>query len=141
MGNYITKADIIEQLPELFLTQLTDDEGLGITNETRVNAAIDDAEGEADGYLSARYVTPLSPVPNAVQKFTADIAIYNLFSRKDQVPPDREKRYESAVKFFANASKGIVNLGAAKPEPSNSPGGVEISGNTRRLTRDKMEGF
>lgn len=141
MGNYITKADIIEQLPEESLIQLTDDEGLGVANDSRVNAAIDDAEGEADGYLSTRYVTPLSPVPSAVKKFTVDIAVYNLFGRKDTVPPDREKRYENAVKFFSNVSKGLVSLGAAQPEPSNSPGDVDFSGNTRLFTRDKMEGF
>lgn len=141
MGVYITKTDILEQLPAEFLVQLTDDESIGAVNDGRVDAAIDDAEGEADGYLSTRYPTPLSPVPAVVKKFTADIAVYNLFSRRDTVPPDREKRYENAVKFFSGVSKGLVSLGASTPEPANQNNGTELTGEGRVFTRDKMEGF
>lgn len=139
MGNYITKADILEQLPEDLLRQLTDDENLGAVNEARVTAAVEDAEGEADGYLAARYSTPLSPVPQAVRKFTADIAIYNLCSRGDSMPPEREKRYENAVKYFLNVSKGLVSLGAETPKPSVN--GVDFTGNSRNFTRKKLEDF
>lgn len=141
MGNYIVKADVLEQLPEETLVQLTDDEGIGAVNDTRVNAAIDDAEGEADGYLSTRYSVPLSPVPGVVKKFCADIAIYNLFSRRDTMPPEREKRYENAVKFLSNAAKGLVSLGANAPEPSSSANGADIESSARTFSRDKMEGF
>lgn len=141
MGNYIVKADILEQLPEDTLIQLTDDENLGTVNDARVDAAINDAEGEADGYLSTRYTVPLSPAPASIKKFTADIAIYNLFGRRDTVPPDREKRYENAIKFLVNVSKGIVTLGAQEPEPTTTAGSVEFTSNERTFTRSKLEGF
>ncbi len=139
MGVYITKTDILEQLPAEFLIQLTDDEGIGAVNDDRVNAAIEGAEGEADGYLSTRYTVPLTPVPAVVKKFCADIAVYNLFSRRDAMPEEREKRYENAVKFFGNVSRGIVSLGAETPPPTNS--GPEFSGPDRVFTKDKLEDF
>lgn len=141
MGAYITKTDIIEQLPLESLIQLTDDDGIGVVNDARVDAAIADAEGEADGYLSTAYTVPLSPVSGVVKKFCVDIAIYNLFSRRDAMPPEREKRYENAVKFFSNAAKGLVSLGANAPEPSSSTFTTDIESSERTFSRDKMEGF
>lgn len=139
MGSYITKTDIIEAIPQDLLIQLTDDEGLGSVNDSRVDAAIEDAEGEVNGYLSTRYSTPLSPAPAAVKKFTVDIAVYNLFARRLGAPEDKETRYRNAIKFFENASKGLVSLGADAPEPENSS--VDFRSGTRAFTRGKMEGF
>ncbi|TAN59654.1 DUF1320 domain-containing protein, partial [bacterium] len=68
MGAYITKADILEQVPEVFLVQLTDDNGAEVVNDARVAGAIADAEGEVDGYLSAKYALPLVTVPVAIKK-------------------------------------------------------------------------
>ena len=46
-----------------------------------IDEAIADADGEIDGYLAKRYRVPLSPVPKVINKFSKDIAVYNLFSR------------------------------------------------------------
>lgn len=138
MGNYIDKTNIVEQLPEAYLIQLTDDEGHGIVNDARVDAAIADAEGEVDGYLGTRYATPLSPVPGVIKKFTVDIALYNLYNRSDTMPPERKDRYEAAIKFLLNVSRGLVSLGADEPRQSNSSGGVEISSSDRVFSRGKL---
>lgn len=143
MAGYITKDDILDCLPLEFLIQLTDDESTGAVDDAKVSAAIEDAEGEADGYLATRYLTPLSPVPAAVKKFVTDIAVYNLYGRRDTVPPDREKRYDNAVKFFSNVSKGTVSLGAETPQPTvtNEQLTAETEVNERVFTRKDMSGF
>lgn len=43
--------------------------------------AIQDADGEIDGYLAKRYTVPLPKPPGNIVKFSKDIAVYNLFSR------------------------------------------------------------
>lgn len=141
MGNYITKQDILEQLPEESLTQLTDDEGIGSVNDTRVDAAIEDAEGEADGYLAVRYTTPLSPVPAIIKKFAVDIAVYNLFARRDVVPEMREKRYDNAIKFLSNVSKGVVLLGDDAPAETGTGNTIEFKNQDRVFSRDNLKGF
>lgn len=141
MGDYIIKDDIIEQLPEETLKQLTDDEGLDAINDGRVDAAIEDAEGEVNGYLQSRYSTPLSPVPAVVKKFTTDIAIYNLYARRLGAPEDREKRYKNAVKFLENVSRGIVTLGADSPQQTTSANDTSLESASRVFTRKSMEDF
>ena len=46
-----------------------------------IDAAIADADAEIDGYLAKRYAVPLAPAPRVINKFSKDIAVYNLFSR------------------------------------------------------------
>lgn len=140
MANYITQTDIIEQLPEESLIQLTDDEGTGVVNDARADAAIKDAEGEVDGYLQTRYAVPLSPVPNIIAKLTADIAIYNLYARRQGATEDRLRRYQNAIKFLENVSKGVVMLGANTPATEDE-GGISVKDADRIFTREKLEGY
>lgn len=50
----------------------------GELDEARVTAAIEWASSEADSYLSARYPTPISPVPPILTNCVGDIARYRL---------------------------------------------------------------
>ncbi|MBV6343462.1 DUF1320 domain-containing protein, partial [Candidatus Magnetobacterium casense] len=61
---YSTLADIKKLIPEDSVIQLTDDEGLGVTNQTRIDEAIAGADGEIDSYCGSRYTVPFSPVPD-----------------------------------------------------------------------------
>lgn len=141
MGNYITKTDILSQLQESYLIQLTDDANAGVVDDAKVNAAISHAEGEVDGYLSVRYDTPVSPVPQAVVAFVVDIAIYRLYARRTGAPDDVLQRYKDAVAFFDRCSRGVVSLGVKTIIPDNSGGSVDIKSNPRVFTRDSMGGY
>lgn len=114
---YCTLGDITARLDEELLIQLTDDEGIGIVNESRVTATIAEADSEIDSYLSGRYTVPLDPVPAVIKKLSADIAIWNLYSRREKVEEAREKRYDAAIKLLRAISDGKATLGV-DPEPS-----------------------
>lgn len=49
------------------------------TSEHRIAAIAREAEGFL--YLAKRYTVPISPAPRVLNKFSKDIAVYNLFSR------------------------------------------------------------
>ena len=123
---YCTIDDIKDQIDEAILIQLTDDEGTGSVNETRVSAAIAKADGEIDSYLSGRYTVPLSPVPEIVEKFSVDISIWNLYARRSIVEEMREKRYNAAVKLLISINKGDATLGV-DPEPSGGEQQIKTS--------------
>ena len=114
---YSTLADIIDRIDEEILIQLTDDEGIGQVNEDKVATAIAEADGEIDSYLSRRYTLPLSSVPTVIKKLSVDIAIWNLYTRRDKVEEARKSRYDAAVKLLTYISDGKATLGV-DPEPS-----------------------
>jgi phage gp36-like protein len=51
-----------------------------------------------------------------------DVAIYNLHTRRAvlKVPEERQKRYNNAIRFLRDISKGLISLGADAPaEPDD----------------------
>jgi len=128
---YCTFNDIKEQLPEDELTQLTDDSGAGTFDPLIVDRAIADADAEINGYCGERYTVPFDPVPAVIRKFSVDISIYNLFSRRQGADEDRRNRYRDAIRFLQNLSKGFVTLGVDAP--------VEIAQDTVSVTTTKND--
>jgi len=138
---YCAQDDILDQLDESVLIQLTDPEGAAI-DEDVVTRAIEDADATIDSYCQGRYTIPLSPVPDKIRQISVDIAIYNLFSRRgDTAPEIRKDRHKEAIRFLEAVRDGKIRLGAATPAPANTPDTVNISGNKRIFDRDKMRGF
>lgn len=113
--SYSEKTDILDQLDEATLVELTDDDGTGTVDTSVVTRSIADADAEIDGYCATRYDVPFSAVPVMIRKISVDIAIYNLYSRRVAVPEERDKRYSNAVKFLRNVSKGLISLGGDAP--------------------------
>ena len=119
---YCTKADILEQLEEDILIQLTDDDDAGDVDDDKVTRAIADADAEIDSYCGTKYEVPFSPVPVMVRKYSVDIAIYNLYARRRGAPEDRKERYDDAISFLKDVSKGIATLGGDAPSGDDESG-------------------
>ncbi len=140
---YCTQSDIIEQLDEDILVQLTDDAGTGDVDESAVERAIADADAEIDAYCQGRYDIPLSPVPAMIRRISVDIAVYHLCSRRGEPPDVRKDRYKNAVRFLEKVMTGGIKLGATEPTVTdgNQPVRVTTSKDDRAFTMDKMSGF
>lgn len=82
---YCTLGDIKDHIPEANIIQLTDDEGLGVVNQSRVDKAITTADSVIDGYLRGRYSLPLSTVPELIKTIAIDIAVYKLYERRNEL--------------------------------------------------------
>ncbi|MDO9069325.1 MAG: DUF1320 domain-containing protein [Deltaproteobacteria bacterium] len=108
---YATLDDLKKQLPEDLLINLTDDGGSGIIDTTVTDAALETADVEIDGYLGARYDLQLSPVPAIIAKQAVDIAIYNLYARRQGPPEHWQKRYDNTIRFLERIADGKISLG------------------------------
>ncbi|HHT9137382.1 MAG TPA: gp436 family protein [Candidatus Wunengus sp. YC60] len=141
---YAIIDDIKKLIPEEAVIQLTDDEETGSVNTTRVNEAIAQADAEIDSYCARLYTIPFSPVPDLVRKFSVDMAIYHLFSRRiEEMPEIRKDRYQNAIKQLESIAKGIMSLGE-QPEPAQPSGGSVRTNKTiddRIFTSDMMKGY
>lgn len=99
---------MIDRFGERELIQLTDDDGLDVINSDILNAAIEDAEAEINGYLS-KYALPLATVPSVLVRKSCDIARYFLYD--DAATEEVEKRFDKAVAFLLNVARGVISLG------------------------------
>ncbi|MEW5803727.1 MAG: DUF1320 domain-containing protein [bacterium] len=147
MSAYCTKADIYpDQISTDQVIKLSDDSGtktvMDATLEAIVDKAITDASSEIDGYCQKLYTVPLSPVPELIRKYAVDMAIYHLYARRDNDPPQiRIDRYKQVVSYLKLVTEGKAALGAATPVADSPPNEVSITSNTGLFTRTNMEGF
>lgn len=111
-----------------------------------IEGAIEDADGEIDGYLAKRYAVPIVPAPKIINKLSKDIAVYNLFSRVGIDENSEEKnylnRYNAAIKFLTLVAEGKVSLGAETDNPATAAAtGFSVKSNPRIFTRDRLRGM
>lgn len=135
---YSTQAELTNIIPEDSLIQLTDDEGAGVVNAGRITKAIADADAEIDLYCGD-YGAPFTTVPPIIKKISADIALYNLYTRRvEEIPPARQARYDNAMSTLKDIAKGVVNL-----ETVSTVGGPETNTTTadRKITLDTMTNY
>lgn len=142
---YCTLDDIKGQIPEANIIQLTDDEGLGVVNQSRVDKAISVADSVIDGYLRGRYTLPLSTVPELIKTIAIDITVYKLYERRLELemPEAMSNRYKNAIKLLDQIQKGLVKLGIESPETGPGQGHYKTNKTTedRIFTKTKLEGF
>lgn len=120
---YCTQADLLMQISENDLIQLTDDAGAGAVDTDVVDRAIADADAEIDAYCGGRYEVPFATVPAVVRKTAVDIVLYNLCGRQPLGDMDeRTRRYEAALRLLREVARGTASLGAGAPSTDDDTG-------------------
>lgn len=111
--SYIDKDAMIAAFGEVEIRQLTDRSGVGSIVDAVLERAMETAESEANSYVGAAYAVPLAVVPPSLASFTCDIARFYLY---DNEPTETvQNRYDRAVAWLRDVSRGVVSLGL-KPE-------------------------
>ena len=119
---YCTETDIKRQIDWDTVVQLTDDNDSGVIDTDILDRAIADADAEIDSYCGTKYDVPFSTVPVMIRKMSVDISIYNLYARRRGAPEDRKERYDDAISFLKDISKGIASLGGDGPSADDDSG-------------------
>lgn len=135
--SYVTVQAMIEKFGERELVDLTDNEQpyTDTINQQKLEAAIESANSEIDGYISGRYSLPLAVVPPFLKAVGCDMAYYHA-CLGDTVLNERAKlRYDNAIKILTNIAKGMLNLGgspAGESKPTQTSSNNVVFGVGRR---------
>ena len=137
--SYSTRAEVRDMVKDDALNAIIGDTFIEDPAEREelvspiIDAAIADADAEIDGYLAKRYAVPLAPAPRVINKFSKDIAVYNLFSRigidegTDQflsTPSARRATWDAGVEAQADD----ISLHALREEGDMGRGSGRTSG-------------
>jgi phage gp36-like protein len=141
---YSAQADILLQISDVELAQLTSDDGVAIDGDV-VDKAITDADADIDSYLGKVYSVPLSTTPAKVNQLSVTIALYKLHSRRAAVLGGVSEvirtNYEDAIRFLEQAAAGKVTIGIDPPPPKSSTTGGKFNADDRRFKSEDMEGY
>lgn len=113
MACYIRQSDLEAELGADKLLQLTDPEGTGEVDASRVARAISFAEGTFDSYARTRYTLPV-PTTEKVKSVCVDLAVYNLkrsrASTQEAMDNLKKSLYDPNIAFLKSVSKGEAAL-------------------------------
>lgn len=134
---YIATQDLLDELGESRLVQLTDNEGTGELDEARALKAIQYAEGVFDAYLRSRYSVPVPSTP-MVKAMNLDLAVFHLFkgraSETEGVYQIKKDAHDAAVKLLIAIGQGkaALDVPAAEETETTPSSGDTILTNANR---------
>ncbi len=139
---YATLAHLTDRYGAETIERLTDraDPPAGAIDEDVVDRALADTDGVIDGYLRARYVTPLAEVPPQITDIALALAIYKL--HRWEPDPKIRRDHEDALRSLREIASGTIRLTAVTLAPAETGGtGAMVTDRERPFTADNLKGF
>lgn len=150
MAAYCSAEEVRTMIKDDLVNAILGDEYIDDVSEREAKlmelseGAILDADAEINGYLSKRYRLPFDNPPAVLNKFSKDIAVYNLVSRIGIDESERDKtflnRYNAAIKFLTLVAEGKIDIGVYEPQKV-SASGFRMDSGRRRFSRDSLRGW
>jgi phage gp36-like protein len=137
---YATQQDMIDAYGSDAVTLAADRDGDGQADAGVIDAALAAATSEMDSYIGAKYTLPLNSTPAVLTDKCVDIALYRLSQRPGAMTDEIKDRFEKALAWLRDVSRGVVSLGVDPSPPSQGGGGVQLVSGPRRFTRDTLKG-
>lgn len=143
---YCFKSDILNEISEEKLAQLTDDAGGQSVNDDIVTWAIEKAAGKIDSYQSKKFQTPLvPPIPTSIVGINVSLALYYLHYRRaadvGAINEVIKSQYDDDCAWLDKVSQGKVSLGPDPPPTSASTTGGAFHADKRKITRESLRGL
>lgn len=139
---YCTQADFSARFGADELLQLTDRDRDGTPDAGVFDDAVSDASAEIDSYLTTggRIALPLASVPPVLVRVACDIARYRLYAQR--ASQEVLDRYNQAVQWLVNVSKGLVSLGVDPPPAASAQADdALVSTDGRTFDRDSLSDY
>lgn len=146
--SYITQQDLVEELGESQLVQLTDDGENDEIGSAVVAKAIEYAAGVFDSYARTRYSLPVPATP-LVKSCCVNLAVYHLFRKRatfdDGAFKVKKTAYDESIQLLKDIQSGraALDVPAAKEtiETPASSDKVLTNAAKAKFTDSKLSSF
>lgn len=142
--HYCTRADIGKAIPELTLTQLSNDDSTAeLPDESVIEDGVRQAEELVDGYLRGRYDLPLDPVPSVLRDAVVYLTRHWLYQRRPEgaIPEAVKDSRKDTLKLLESIRDGVVTLGMPTGEAAPEPGKIRARARRQQFGDDLLERY
>lgn len=138
---YASLSDLIDRAGDDEIRQIADRDRDGVPDAAVIEAALADADNLINGYVAAKYATPLPSVPALVRTWAVSIARYVL--HRNGAPEHVDRDYKDAVTALKDVAWGAVALPVAQDDPApTSVAGVTMAQHPAPVFTDqKLRGW
>lgn len=145
---YISQTDLLDELGENVLVQLTDNDGDDQVDPVRIAKAIQYAKGVFDTYARNRYPIPV-PSTEMVKAINLDLAVFHLYKSRTSIPEGiykvKEEAKKDAIKLLSDISTGKAALDVPTAEETfdnpGTPSKVLTNKSNTKFSDEKLQGF
>lgn len=138
---YATRDDMVKAFGERECIAITDRDLTGVIDDGVLNAALEQASAEIDGYLCGRYPVPWSDEPRVLVGKCCHITRYLLCGADTQMTQEIRERYEDTIRFLERVAKGDISLGlTGSGAVVRSSSGARVVSGGRVFGRDQTGG-
>lgn len=112
---YCDLSDITSTITADDVLQLTDDEGTGSINTSRVDEAIAKSDGLILAFTGGNV---LNPVPEIIRQISVELSIYHLYKRRfaSNMPESIDKGYARSMDLLKQIQSGKISIGAPEAD-------------------------
>lgn len=112
---YCALSDITSTITTDDVLQLTDDNGTGTIDMSKVDEAIAKSDGLVSAFVGG---DTLNPVPELIRQISVELSIYHLFKRRfaANMPDSIEKGYANAMDLLKQIQSGKLSIGNTATE-------------------------
>ena len=139
MAAYATALDLQTRKGEQFALIVGDRDGDGGLDTLAVDAALDTATSQINGYLGAQYALPLTTVPDSVKQCCVEMAMYHLAGQHPQLTDEISARYDRCIAWLQAIATGEAQLDEQGGNATDG-GNVQHTTEERIFTRTTMRG-
>ncbi|MDE9812439.1 gp436 family protein [Pseudomonas aeruginosa] len=142
--HYCTRADIGKAIPELTLTQLSNDDPTAeLPDESVIEDGVRQAEELVDGYLRGRYDLPLDPVPSVLRDAVVYLTRHWLYQRRPEgaIPEAVKDSRRDTLKLLESIRDGVVTLGMPTGQAAPEPGKIRARARRQQFGNDLLERY
>jgi phage gp36-like protein len=141
---YCTRADLGNAIPQMTLTQLSnDDPSARQPDEGVIENSVRQAEELVDGYLRGRYQLPLDPVPTVLRDAVIYLARHWLYQRRPEgaLPDAVISARKDTLKLLESIRDGVITLGLPTGHAVPEPGEIRVRARPQQFTAQVWEGY
>lgn len=107
---YCSLSDITSTITTDDVLQLTDDNGTGVIDISKVDEAISKSDGLIAAFVGGETI---NPVPDLIRQISVELSIYHLFKRRfaSNMPESIDKGYSRSMDLLKQIQSGKLSIG------------------------------
>jgi len=140
---YAIYGNLIAHTEEQTIIQLSDDNNDGVADNTVIDAAIMQADGQINARVSMRYAVPLDPAPALAVQMSTTLAVAGLYTHRGiTLPESLQIEVDRAIALLNRIGDGKAGWGeAVQPQGDRTALDVRHTSQPRTFDRASLKGF
>lgn len=139
---YSTDAELLKDIEEETLIQLTDEHGAGVVDWSVVAEKRADVDALIDSYCGRHYDVPFAaPVPRIVGMLSRQLLVHELYKLKNAAPETVRDQHDANMKLLQLIADGKLRIKGTGAPQTASDTGITVQAAPQMFPHDRWDKY